>query len=805
VLYCPGETTLRLLGADILSDETYSAVEQHVEGCSRCKAVLERFAQRHGDVVDPASPTLPRIDGFQILSEIDRGAMGVVYHAIETDLGRPVALKILSGGIRADASSDARRQWMREARAASKVRHPNLVPLYGCGEALGCFFLVLEYVPGGSLKNRLNGPVPDRVAAALLETIARAIGCIHGHGLFHLDLKPSNILLDGGTEGSWQGVTPRVSDFGLATMDGGADLSEQSLAFPRGTPSYMAPEQANADRSAIGAASDIYGLGAVLYELLTGRPPFQGTSMVETLDQVRALTPVAPRRLNPKIPRDLDTITLKCLEKPVSRRYSSADALADDLRRWLDGKPIKARPLSPVGNASRWCRRQPVVAGLAVSLSLTLVAGVVGLSALLLRSEMLRHRSESDYRVASRTLDELTNMIREDQAENANHPGYFADTQRWKTMERARDRQIELSKRAEHDIGNLRRLAIIDGHLVAFREINGKLEQALALEVEIIGCLEACLAHTPDDIEIREFLASAVTRLLWESAEGTNDNSYEHWNAKATANLRRLQGLPGAKFSQAMEVSRIHRVRADVLMARGQSDCARRELDDDLELMRSLSNATGGLTQFVVSEALTSAALAKPSFDLRLAGSTRRPWSAAEIEILEQGLGEFAARRLGWMRFLASSNGLIGQDAPMDAWADRVIDAVRSDATAFGLDHSHVPAICSGVRRWFPGLLSSLRRAKRFDQERVVVDHLLVLSKRLTQTFPDQATAYMLLHDGYVQRSKLAYHLDPESVLGWQQQALKAIAHAVSLDPDNDEARHMLRDRRDAVRNLIAP
>ena len=312
--------------------------------------------------------------------------MGVVYRAIETGLDRPVALKILAGELGSDAGSKARRHWLREARAVSRVRHPNIVPLYDYGEADGCFFLVLEYVPGGSLKQRLTEPLPPRTAAGLMETIARSVGYVHGQGLFHLDLKPSNILLDGDADASWDQLTPRVADFGLAVSDGSNDVSETSLAFPRGTPSYMSPEQASANREQIGAASDIHALGAILYELLTGRPPFQGASTLETLDQVRGQNPVPPRRLNPKIPRDLETITLKCLEKSPSRRYTSAEALADDLRRWLDGKPISARPVPSTEHAWRWCRRQPIVASLAAALVLAVVGGIAGLLALLQRS-----------------------------------------------------------------------------------------------------------------------------------------------------------------------------------------------------------------------------------------------------------------------------------------------------------------------------------------------------------------------------------------------------------------------------------
>lgn len=235
-----------------------------------------------------------------------------------------------------------------------------------------------------------------------MAAIADGVHHIHQAGLLHLDLKPSNILLDGDAQAAWDKLTPKVADFGLAVFDSNRDSSATTMAGPRGTPSYMAPEQADPLRGRPGAVTDIHALGAILYELLTGRPPFQGTSTLETLDQVRGQNPVPPRRLNSKIPRDLETVALKCLEKNPSRRYASAETLAADLRRWLDGRPITARPVSPVVHARRWCRRQPVVAILAATLVLTLIGGFLGLLALLRRSETLRARSEENYQVASR-------------------------------------------------------------------------------------------------------------------------------------------------------------------------------------------------------------------------------------------------------------------------------------------------------------------------------------------------------------------------------------------------------------------
>ncbi len=354
---CPGEETLFSLGTESLDDGSFAAIEEHVEDCPECQAVLEGLAhrRRHPTVALPGPERWPLIPGFEIQSRLGRGAMGVVYLATETGLDRPVALKILPGALGPDASTSPRRRWLREARAVSSVRHPNIVPLYDYGEADEWFFLVLEYVPGGTLRKRLTEPLPPRVAAGLMETIARAVGYIHGRGLLHLDLKPSNILLDCEETDPWDRVSPRISDFGLALPDDGSGSSETSLAGIRGTPSYMAPEQAVASRAGVGKPADIHALGAILYEMLTGRPPFQGTSTLETLDQVRSQNPVAPRQLNSKIPRDMETIALKCLEKNPNRRYTSAEALVDDLTYFLEGCPIKARPVSAIEHTWRWC------------------------------------------------------------------------------------------------------------------------------------------------------------------------------------------------------------------------------------------------------------------------------------------------------------------------------------------------------------------------------------------------------------------------------------------------------------------
>ncbi len=782
---CPGDAALRLLGTEEIGDATYAAIEQHVEGCSDCKSDLERLAHRRS-----APERLPCIPGFEIQSELGRGAMGVVYLAIETGLDRLVALKVLPGSMGADGSAGSRRRWLREARAISSIRHPNVVPLYDHGEADGSFFLVLEYVPGGTLKQRLTEPLPPRVAAGLIETIARAVGHVHNRGLLHLDLKPSNILLDGEENGPWDRVTPRIADFGLALSSNDIGGSEKSLAGIRGTPSYMAPEQATTSLANVGAAADIHALGAILYELLTGRPPYRGTSTLETLDQIRCQIPVPLRRLNPKLPRDLETITLKCLEKNPSRRYASATLLAADLRFWLDGRTILARPVSPFEHAARWCRRQPVITALALALLLTLTGSVVGLWTML-------RRSEANYQVASRSLDGLTSIFFEDAQSNKYNAIYWHDDQRWKAIEITRSQAVELAKRNPLDIGGLRRLARVDSFLAYFYKVRGKPDEARSLTEEAIGCWEACRAVTPDNMEIHSHLFREIGRLVNLHCDQSNDHSYMRWNARAIAVLERLRTTQEISVPAVLNFSDIHRKHAIRMMSNGESDRARQELVDDLELIRSVSAAGNECPPLFLNEALTSAALGQWLGDIPIAPSPIHLHQAnVEIDEIVLRLAELTARRTGFLPSIVKSPWHIPAGSSSEAWADRVISSIQSDTTKFNLDRTHVPAIAwSMITQFFASTLSQQRTLGKLDDARRLLDQLLALAERLTQLYPDQAASFMFLSEGYVQRAKYAMCVPGEPVIEWERKALDAAKHAATLDPANEEAHGLVLNR----------
>lgn len=372
----------------------------------------------------PADAAFPEIPGYEILAELGRGGMGVVYKARHDRLGRVVALKMLREST--FASAIERQRFLAEAGTLAKLRHPHIVQIYDFGEHAGAAFFTLEYLDGGSLDQSTRGkPQPQPAAARLVAHLARAVQAAHDQGIVHRDLKPANVLMEAPAQHGPGAApspgaasqapaddlgNPKITDFGIAKHANSELTATQALL---GTPSYMSPEQAKGLTREIGPATDIHALGAILYEMLVGNPPFRGTTILETLEQVRLREPVPPRRLQPKVSRDLETICLKCLEKDPRRRYARAADVADDLSRWLRGEPIVARPVGTLELALKWARRRPTAAALLV-VSLLAVMGLVAtgvglaynarLAASLKQTESARREAEAQTQRASSAL-----------------------------------------------------------------------------------------------------------------------------------------------------------------------------------------------------------------------------------------------------------------------------------------------------------------------------------------------------------------------------------------------------------------
>jgi tetratricopeptide (TPR) repeat protein len=391
-------------GTDLSPEELCADCPELLDSVKREIEKLKRLdALRTGAIDFEAAP--PVVSGYEVLGVLGRGGMGVVYQARHVQLNRLVALKMLRAGRHA-AWQEVQR-FRTETEAVARVQHPNIVQIHDVGEAEGQPYFAMEFVGGGTLGQKLAGtPLSAHQGAGLVETLARAVHTAHEHGIIHRDLKPTNVLLTG------EGV-PKVTDFGLARLlDVEAGRTQTGAVL--GTPAYMAPEQAAGQTRQLSPAVDVYALGAILYELLTGRPPFKAVTALETLDLVRAQEPVPPRRMQPRVPRDLETICLQCLQKEATKRYATALALADDLRRFGNGEPIRARPVPAWAQAWKWAKRRPALAsllGVCLAAALGLGVATVALAAANQREQQAREQADHNLRLARDAVDKTVTKI----------------------------------------------------------------------------------------------------------------------------------------------------------------------------------------------------------------------------------------------------------------------------------------------------------------------------------------------------------------------------------------------------------
>jgi serine/threonine-protein kinase len=562
----------------------------------------------------PARSDQPVVAGYLILGELGRGGMGVVYKARQIKLHRIVALKMVLAGAHAGTEQLAR--FYTEAQAVAHLQHPNIVQIYEVSEQVGLPYFSLEFVDGGSLAQEAAGkPQPVDKAARMVKTLAGAMHHAHQHNVVHRDLKPANVLLTA------DGV-PKITDFGLAKRLEDESSSQTRSGAILGTPSYMAPEQAMGEVHRIGPLTDVYSLGAILYELLTGRPPFAGPTPMDTVVQVTRDEPVAPSQLQPNIPRDLETICLKCLQKEQPKRYASAAALADDLGRFLNGEPILARPVSVPERLWRWCRRNPKIAASIAVVAFSLVTvTVVSISAAVTvtheRDQKEEQRKAAEVaKTAAQIAEQAAKISAEDAKQQAllavgafydvvtkidakvrAQPGEGMQQLRLDVLDDTRAGMDRVLDTAKGSAMFNRTVAALDQHAGdVFKEI-GRSEDAQAHYEKCREVIEAMAAEDPNNDANIYNLAVVYERLGDVSLELENLGVAREYHRKSLEQRIRLSQMPIADPGLTPEkvkdsLTRAYSVQSSLALMLGDPAAAWKFMQKYLEVKEGESYAT---------------------------------------------------------------------------------------------------------------------------------------------------------------------------------------------------------------------
>jgi tetratricopeptide (TPR) repeat protein len=715
------------------------------------------FDPAHGLAPPAPAPTarpLPRVDGYDVLGEVGQGGMGVVYKALHLRLKRVVALKMLypSPGLSAGHWERLLARFRREAEALARLRHPHIVEVYDVGEAAGgAPYFALEFCSGGNLETRLGGkPLPPPQAGALVGTLARAVQAAHEAQVIHRDLKPANVLLAacglvGPAKPQAAELVPKITDFGLARKLDEASQTHTGDVF--GTPSYMAPEQARGQSHEAGPAADTYALGAVLYECLTGRPPFKAATSADTLMQVLHEEPIPPRKLEPGVPRDLETIALKCLQKEPHKRYATAGALADDLARYLRGDAIHARPVGAVERVGRWARQRPAVAGLLAALAVLTAVALVTTTAL--------------YRDAVA------------QARQARAERDEADRQRQRA-----ERNLDLARQAVDECFLVARDAPL------LQQENMRQVRKLLFE-KAVPFYRGFRAQRPDDADLKGRMAEHQLRLAYLTAEtGRPSEALAQYRAALDLYRELAARQPGAALQfhlvdalnglgwRLAELGQTKEARAcfeEALRVQGQLAA---KFPRAAEYRQGLAQIRSNLAALSAQQGRRTEALAlyRDAHDRLRAQAADRPNDLAcrsRLALVAGNLASLYADLGRWQEALA-----VGREA-IDLYRQLVIAH-----PGLGELHKELARVC--VNRGV--LLMDLGRSQEAEKS---LREALASARQLVQRFPEVTEYRRLLAAACTNLAKLYHtHEHHREALAFSREALALLRELLARDPD---------------------
>ena len=815
---CPSLEDLLRIDSEALDGPTFDALERHLEACPDCRAALQ--AQLDSRTArDPTRPepepiAPPPVPGYRLHRELGRGGMGVVYLATRQEDGLLVALKFLGGG------PDERARWRREAEAMRRLDHPGVVRLLELAELGPWTCLVLEHVPGGRLEDRLDGSPSPREAAELVEAVARAIQGVHDAGLLHLDLKPSNILLDAGPDAPLGRSRPQVADFGLALPWGDPEATWTMAAGPRGTPSYMAPEQLSPTRAGVGPAADVYALGAVLYRMLAGRPPVLANSRLESYLQLRDREPVPPRRLNPDVPRALETICLACLRKDPRRRYGSARGLAEDLRRFLDGDRIRQRPTPLPVRAYRWCRRNPGPTAAASALVAALALGMVVMAFRARDARLDALRAEADRAAASQNLD-LAAQAAALGFQRRSQSLLFSSDLAAANAEFT-DEIILLEARFEGcrisgtiDDSNLLLQGILQREIA--QRLVGRRDTDWA-DVErsrARATFEVLLRLHPGNEHCRrELIFTLLDQLAHRATDSVADvNDAIRMLDEVDRHVRALRDAGDLHFEPAPQISPRLEL-AERLRRLGEPERARALVAENREILDRLPEDFPADFHLTAATAATEAWLGGPEQGDRLAAEAARMIAEGRIS---DPRSTFPLRP--W--FLRPDGPLLPtldvlRDHPLgvDALgrARAIEDAIDADLARLGLEPPHPPPLRAAASRWLQDLLYGIgtehRAAGRLAESDHVASVQQAIGNRHAYRQPGDAEAHAQLRLAFLQFAKAEMKReDPDRVYRLLEHAETHARRAVECEPRSATLLRDLQDirRRLAERTPLAP